>query len=52
MFGRLEAVPGLIVIPVGVFADPDFAKPERMYWSSRKHYWLDGLPGVEPIETQ
>ena len=52
VFGRLEALPGLICIAVGAFADPDFAKPERLYWSTQRHHWLGALPGVEPVETQ
>jgi hypothetical protein len=49
---RLEALPGIIGISVGCFADPNFDKPEKFWWASRRHHWLDTPSGVEPIETQ
>jgi hypothetical protein len=52
VFTRMEALPGLIGIAAGCFADPDFAKPATLFWSSRRHKWLPAPDGVEPIETQ
>jgi hypothetical protein len=52
VFSRLEALPDLVCIPVGCFADPDFAPPGRLFWSSRRHRWLELPAGIEPIETQ
>jgi hypothetical protein len=49
---RVEAYPGIIGIPVGCFADPDFAPPERLYWASRRHRWLRFPDGIELTETQ
>jgi hypothetical protein len=49
---RVEAYPGIIGIPVGCFADPDFARPERLYWASRRHRWLQFPDSIELIETQ
>ncbi len=49
---RVDANPGIIGIPVGCFADPDFARPERLYWASRRHRWLRLPDGIELIETQ
>ena len=38
----LEAMPGLIAIPIGTFADPDFAPgPEYSVYESRKHHWVE-----------
>ena len=38
---RAEAMPGMIGIAAGCFADPDFPKPERLFWASRRHHWLN-----------
>ena len=52
VFVRMEAMPGVVAIPAGCFADPDFIKPRRLYWTVRQHHWLDAPPGVESVETQ
>lgn len=52
VLSRLEAVPGMVCVSVGGFGDPDFDKPGKMFWSSRRHRWLDVPHGVEPVETQ
>ena len=52
LFFRLEALPGLIGVSVGCFADPGFEKPEKLFWASRRHHWLDVPAVVEPVETQ
>jgi hypothetical protein len=49
---RAEAMPGMIGIAAGCFADPDFAKPERLFWASRRHRWLDLPDAIALIETQ
>jgi hypothetical protein len=49
---RLEALPGIIDVSVGCFADPGFEKPQNLWWASRRHHWLEPPPGVEPVETQ
>jgi hypothetical protein len=52
VFCCLEALPGIVGVSVGCFADPDFPGPGKLYWSSRRHRWL-GLPaGIEHVETQ
>jgi hypothetical protein len=51
-FTRLEALPNMICVPVGCFTDPSFAAPGRLYWSSRRHHWLDLPAGIEPVDTQ
>ena len=52
VFVRLGSLPGIIGINVGSFADPDFAHPEKLYWSSRRHGWI-GLPdGMATEEKQ
>ena len=52
VFTRLEALPGVMCVPVGCFSEPDFPAPAKLYWSSRRHHWLELPSGVEPIETQ
>jgi hypothetical protein len=49
---RVEALPEIVCVPVGCFADPDFAAPSKLFWSSRRHLWLDLPAGIERIETQ
>ena len=49
---RLEALPGIIDVSVGCFADPGFEKPQNLWWASRRHHWLEPPPGVEPVDTQ
>ena len=49
---RAEAMPGMIGIAAGCFADPDLPKPERLYWASRRHHWLDLGEDIPLLETQ
>ena len=52
VFTRMEAMPGLIGIAVGCFADPGFDKPATAYWTARRHHWFDPPPGFETVDTQ
>jgi hypothetical protein len=38
---------GLIAIPVGAFADPDFPHPRFSVWEERKHEWVEIAGDVE-----
>lgn len=49
---RCEAGPGLIGIPAGGFADPDFARPRRFFWGSRRHRWLPLPHDIDTLDTQ
>ena len=49
---RMEFSPESLVVPVGCFADPDFAKPEGLYWASRRHHWLQFPDDIRSVETQ
>jgi hypothetical protein len=33
--------PGLVAVPVGAFADPDFPPPQYSVWEARKHEWVE-----------
>jgi hypothetical protein len=35
-----EGMPGLIAIPIGAFADPEFPAPGLSIWERRKHRWV------------
>jgi len=43
----LEAMPGLVAIPLGAFADPTFPPPTFSVYESRKHGWVEAPPGAE-----
>lgn len=47
-----EALPGFVGVPVGCFSDPQFAAPKKLYWSSRRHGWLELPHGTEFVDTQ
>ena len=49
---RMEAWPEVIGVAAGCFADPEFAKPEKLYWAQRRHRWLEFPEGLELVETQ
>lgn len=40
---EIEAMPGLVAIPLGAFADPTFPAPQYSVWEARKHAWVDIL---------
>jgi hypothetical protein len=48
----MEVFPETIGVCVGCFADPDFVKPERLHWASRRHCWLAFPEGIELLETE
>ena len=41
-----------IGIMVGCFADPDFPRPKRLYWGSRRHRWLEVPEDTQLLDTQ
>ena len=44
---RGDLKPGVIGIPVGTFADPDFCPPVRSVWEQTMHRWV-AIPGAIP----
>jgi hypothetical protein len=36
----IDAMPGLVAIPLGAFADPGFPAPRLSVWEERKHSWV------------
>jgi hypothetical protein len=49
---RAEGLPGMLGVAVGCFANPNFAKPTKLFWASRRHHWLDLAKGIALIDTQ
>jgi hypothetical protein len=39
VYYEVDAVPGMIAVPVGGFADPTFPPPQFAVYSSRRHPW-------------
>ena len=37
---EIEAMPGLVAVAVGAFADPSFPAPAFSVWEKRKHDWV------------
>lgn len=58
----IEGWPGLVAVPLGAFADPDFPKPRFSVYEHRKHDWVailgdavehsskPGVPKMPPIK--
>jgi hypothetical protein len=51
VFFTFPAIPEMIAVPVGAFADPAFPAPIRSIYESRKHAWV-GLPESIDHETE
>lgn len=47
-----EAMPGMVGVPAGCFADPDFPRPTRFFWGAHRHRWLEVPPNMEWLPTQ
>ena len=43
VFYLMDAIPGVVAVPVGAFADPNFPQPHVSVYEVRKHRWV-GLP--------
>ena len=50
VFYLLDAVPDVVAVPVGVFADPDFPQPQVSVYEERKHRWVSLPDGIEHID--
>ncbi len=48
VFYMLDALPGFVVVPVGAFSDPGFAKPTVSIYEDRKHPWVE-ISGAEHL---
>lgn len=52
VFFRSQGLPGMIGIAVGCLSDRDFPKPNRVFWASRRHRWLEWPADIPLIDTQ
>jgi hypothetical protein len=51
VFYEIERRPGMITIPVGAFADPDFPEPTASVYDERRHSWLE-VRTAEPLRLE
>lgn len=51
VYYRSEAMPDMIMTPVGAFADPTFPPPQVTVYSSRRHPWAI-MPNLEAEELE
>jgi len=47
---QLEAVPGVVAVPLGAFADPAFPGPKVSVYEARKHAWVGLADDIEHIQ--
>lgn len=50
VYYELEKMPGMLAVPVGVFADPSFPAPSVSIYESRRHPWLAVPADVEHLD--
>jgi len=49
---ELEAMPGVIGVPVGAFADPSFPAPQVAVWCDQKADWVEFPDGTMQLADQ
>jgi hypothetical protein len=47
VYYTVDARPGDVIVPVGVFADPGFPAPTFSVYEERMHAWVGLPPGIE-----
>lgn len=50
VFYRMDAVPGMVAVPVGAFADPGFPRPGVSVYDVRRHAWVQLPDDIERFE--
>jgi hypothetical protein len=50
VYYRLAAIPDVIAIPIGAFADPTFPPPRVSVYESRRHPWVTVPAAAEHID--
>lgn len=46
----IDAMPGMIAVPVGAFAEPSFPPPTFSVYEARKHSWIVVPPTAEHMD--
>jgi hypothetical protein len=41
LYYTVDSMPGLIAVPIGAFADPDFPSPTFSVYEERRHRWVE-----------
>jgi hypothetical protein len=49
---ELDAMPGVIGIPIGAFADPTFPPPQVVVWCDHKAAWVEFPAGTVRLSDQ
>jgi hypothetical protein len=44
-----SSAPGMLIIPVGAFAEPGFPSPTVSVWEGRKHHWVELPAGIRHV---
>jgi hypothetical protein len=50
VYYRLATAPGLVAVPIGAFADPEFPPPRISVYGSRRHSWVVLPASIEDHE--
>ena len=50
VFYDIDAMPGMIAVPVGAFADPTFPAPVFSVYEARKHPWVAVPASIEHMD--
>lgn len=50
VFWRPEALPGIVLVAAGAFADPAFPPPTVSVYGDRRHPWVALPPGCQALE--
>ncbi len=45
VYWKIDAMPGVVAVAIGAFADPEFPAPRVSVYESRRHAWA--LPNLE-----
>jgi hypothetical protein len=50
VYYTIDAMPGVIAVPVGGFGDPEFPPPVFSVYEARKHAWVAMPSGIEHMD--
>jgi hypothetical protein len=50
VYYEIDAMPGVIAVPVGAFADPSFPPPTWSVYDARKHSWIAMPDGISHMD--
>lgn len=50
VFYRLDDIPGVVAVPIGAFADPDFPQPRVSVYGTRQHHWVRLPDDIERLD--